>query len=174
MTTVLYPRCPRIRGRVGEFAGRQFGGVHLLDDQFLRIAHRLEIDAEALGPREQQAELFVEHEQGPALAARDRGSEIVQRNSDLPVPAGPISACSIRPWCRRRATDRVAAIPLCTDSSGESRAMIGGNQPREHHDAARFNGEVMIAAAKVLAAALDDAQAAPLAAIDRRQLYRDG
>ena len=48
-------------------------------NEFFRVAHRLEIDAEALGPREQQTEFFVEDEQGAALAARDGGSQKVQR-----------------------------------------------------------------------------------------------
>ena len=48
--------------------------------------------------------------------------------------------------------------------------MIGGNQPGEHRDAARFDVEVVIAAAKALAAAFHHAKPAPFAAIDRRQL----
>ena len=37
--------------------------------------HRLEIDAEALHAREQQAEFLVEHEHRRLLAARDRGDD---------------------------------------------------------------------------------------------------
>ena len=48
--------------------------------------------------------------------------------------------------------------------------MVGGNQPGEHRDAARFDVEVVIAAAKALAAAFHHAKPAPFAAIDRRQL----
>ncbi len=60
---------------MGEFAGRQFRGVDLFDEQAAAALHRFEIDAKALHAREQQAEFFVEHEQRRLLAARDRGDD---------------------------------------------------------------------------------------------------
>ena len=60
---------------VGEFAGRQLGGIDLLDEEVAAALHFLQIDAEALHAREQQAEFFVEHEQRRLFAARDRGDD---------------------------------------------------------------------------------------------------
>ena len=91
-------------------------------------------------------------------------------SSDFPVPAGPITQ-------RARAGRDAAAQELIElgnaarhDLIGEALAVIGGHQPGKHLHTAHGDHEVMVARAKGLAAALDDAQTAPLAAIDRRQL----
>ena len=60
---------------MGELARRQFGGVDLLDEQLAAALHRLEIDAESLHARKQQAEFLVEHEQRRLLATRDGGDD---------------------------------------------------------------------------------------------------
>ena len=68
---------------LGELAGRQLGGVDLLDEEPFGVHHGLEVDAEALRPLEQEAELLVEHEQGRALAALDRALDEGERQERL-------------------------------------------------------------------------------------------
>ena len=61
-------------------------------------------------------------------------------------------------------------MPLATSCAGEAAAVLGRDQPRKDLHAAGADDEVVIAAAEALAAALDDAQAPPLAAVDRGEL----
>ena len=60
---------------VGEFAGRQLGGVDLLDEQIAAALHRFKVDAKALHAVKQEAQVFIENEKGGLFAPRDRGSE---------------------------------------------------------------------------------------------------
>ena len=89
---------------MGEFAGRQLRGVDLLDEKIAAALHLLEIDAEALHAREQQAEFFVEHEQRRLLAApRSRRRRRRSRPAICRCRPGRESACSSRSRRRRRA-----------------------------------------------------------------------
>ena len=74
-----------------ELAGRQFGGVDLLDDQLAGILAALRDRCpRPLRALEQQAQLLVEDEQRRAFAALDRlHATKLSVSSDLPVPAGP-------------------------------------------------------------------------------------
>ena len=133
-------------------------------------AHRLEIDAEAFGAREQQTEFFVEYEQSAALAATRRPREIVEREQRFAGP-GRADDQRARPGSDAAAEQLVEpGNPAVHDLARKSRAMIGGDQSGKHGDAAGLDVEVVVAAAKTLAAALDDAQPPPFAAVDRRQL----
>ena len=62
----------QVRTRCANSPGRKLGRIDLLDDEVAAILQRGEVDAEALGALEQQAELLVEDEHGRALAAGDR------------------------------------------------------------------------------------------------------
>src|SRR4029077_13478018 len=66
-----------LANEIGEFARRQFGRIDLDDlDQSLRDL-RLEVDAQAVAPREQRVWAFVEHEHDRLLAAKcGRGTEL--------------------------------------------------------------------------------------------------
>ena len=92
---------------------------------------------ELLGAREQQAEFLVEHEQGGALAARDRRGDVLQdqqrfagagRTEDERARSGGDAAAE--------QLDRAPAMPLLTSIAGEAGAMLGGHQAREDLDAA--------------------------------------
>ena len=87
-----------------ELARRQLGCVDLLDEEQLGVDHRLQVDAQALGPVEQEAELLVEHEHRRALAPIHGALHLeVSTRSDLPAPAGPrIRMLEPAVRCRRR------------------------------------------------------------------------
>ena len=73
MTTVLiFLAIDSFAHPVGEFAGRKFGSVDLLDGQILPLSLLgSEIDAHDLHAVEQQAKLFIEDEQRSLLASCD-------------------------------------------------------------------------------------------------------
>ena len=56
---------------MGEFAGRKFGRVDLLDDQAALFAKPLQIHAHRFGAPEQEAEFLIESEQSRLLTAAD-------------------------------------------------------------------------------------------------------
>ena len=60
---------------VGEFAGRQLGGIDLLDKEIAAALHRFEVDAKTFHAVKQEAQLFIENEEGRLFAPRDRGNE---------------------------------------------------------------------------------------------------
>ncbi len=130
-----------------------------------------QIDAEALHAVEQQAQLFIENEEGRLFAALDRRDEEQRwRGGICRCPPAPGSACSIR-----------VSMPLPSklvqfgDAARQraplvARPMLRGHQPRKHVQPAGGDGDVMIAAAKFYAAIFDDARTTPLCAISRRKL----
>ena len=60
---------------VGEFAGRQLGGIDLLDEEIAAALHGFEVDAKAFHAVEQQTQFFVENKKRRLLAPRDRGGD---------------------------------------------------------------------------------------------------
>jgi hypothetical protein len=74
---------------VREFAGREFGGIDLLDEEIASALHGFEVNSHALDPREQQSELFVEDEQRRLFASRDRRAGEDQRDQRFAGAAGP-------------------------------------------------------------------------------------
>ena len=126
--------------------------------------------AQRLAARDHRLRHFVEQEQRRALAAlRGMGREFRGQ----------------RGFPGTRSTDYQSARPFL-DSAAEQRVefrdtalqlppvgvlpMLGGNEPREHNDAAGSEDVVVISAAEFHAATLEHAQAATLPAVLRMQL----
>ena len=123
-----------------------------------------------LRAREHEAHLFIEDEQRAALAARHCGSEIVKAKERL---SGARRSDDER--ARSRIDPAAEQGIEFTDAAAHHSAgvfgpVLGRDEARKYADTARREDEVMIAAAEILAAAFDDAQTPPLAAIDRREL----
>ena len=59
-------------GTVGEFTGREFGRIDLLDQEVAALPRTLEIDIQSFHSIEQKVQFFVENENGCPFAARDR------------------------------------------------------------------------------------------------------
>ena len=94
-------------------------------------------------------------------------------SSDLPVPARPMISV-LEPAHETTTQQAVERIDTAAhDLAGKAATMFGRHQTREQLHAAGSNDEIMIAAAEGLPSALDNnAQAPPLAAINRRQLVQ--
>ncbi len=60
---------------MGKFAGRQLGGIDLLDKEIAAALHGFEIDAKTFHAVKQKAQFFIENEKGRLLAPRDRGND---------------------------------------------------------------------------------------------------
>ena len=91
-------------------------------------------------------------------------------SSVLPVPAGPMTSV-LDPDDRPPPAKRVELGDAALEQvAAEALALLGRDQAREHLHAAGADDEVVVAAAKRLAAALGDAQPPPLGAVDRRKL----
>ena len=74
ITTVLMrSSSTRSRTRCANSPGDSSSALHLLDEEIAAALHRVDIDAEALHARKQQAEFFVEYEQRRLFAPRDGG-----------------------------------------------------------------------------------------------------
>ncbi len=91
-------------------------------------------------------------------------------NVDLPVPAAPTMSVLVP-----SSMPPPSSASSCGNVARQLRArrelpVFGGNQPREHLDAALLDHVVVIAAAEFDAAVLDDAQPAPLGAVFGIQL----
>ena len=131
---------------MGEFARRQLGGVHLLDEELACIAHALQVDAEALGAGEQEPELLVEDEQGGALAARDRGGDELEDEKRF-AGARRTDNERARAGCDAAAQQRVERSDAAPElAAGDAVAMLGGDQPRKQLHAARGDDEIVVAA----------------------------
>ncbi len=107
---------------VGKFAGREFGGVDLFDEEVSPALHRFEVDAEALGALEQQPKLLVENEQRGLFTARDGCAGELQREQRF-AGAGRTEDQRARPQldCRRPAARRVRR---CRSTSVRSTAVV--------------------------------------------------
>ena len=122
---------------------------------------------------EQQAQLLVEHEHRRVLAALDgRERRSCSASSDLPVPAGPMEQRA-GAALEAAAQQRVELGDAAADGvAGESRPVLGRDQPREHAHAAVLDHEIVVAAAERLPAELHHPQAPALGAVVRRQLLQ--
>ncbi len=84
MTTVRAPcRLDPLAHPMRELAGRELGGVDLLDMQVAGLAHGLQVEAHRAGAVEQQAQFLVEDEHGGLLAVGDRRGDELQGEGAL-------------------------------------------------------------------------------------------
>src|SRR6185437_9025009 len=155
-----------------ELARRQLGGIHLLDEELALLVHRGEVDPERLGAGQHEAEFLVEDEKGGTLAARDRGGDVVE-HEDRFAGAGGADDQRARSLRDAAAQKRVELLDAAGDDvAGKAGAVLGRDEARVDGHAALLDTEIVIAAAKALAATFDDTQPAALAAVNRRELIQ--
>ena len=125
----------------------------------------------ALWRGEQQAKLLVENEQRRPFAACHGRSDVMQGQERL-AGAGRADNERARSGSEAAAEqgDRIPVMPLANEHCRKVGPMLGRHETRKHPNAAGCDTKIVVAAAELLAAALDHPQAPPLAAIDRRKL----
>lgn len=157
---------------VRELAGGQLGRVDLLDQQVAGGLQRGEVDAHVFHALEEQAQFLIEDEQRGFFAPRHGGGGKHHRDQrlagaggaeDQAAGAGLDSAAHQGIHFANAAAQGLAHIAA---------AMLGRHQPREHMHAIAHDGEIVEAAAVLLAAVLHDPHATAFGAVIGRQFFQ--
>ncbi len=144
----------------GEFAGRYFGGIHLLDAHLALLQTLREAYAEAARARFKCLHGFIERKYSRMVAALGRGDGVLDGDCGFADARGTEKERA-RSAVGSSAEEGVEFLDAAFNHGWSERlGMLGGDETRKDIEAAGAYAEIVISPAILRAAELDDAESA--------------